>query len=371
VLAVGCDDEEPRAQSAAGAPASAAGCGGDSTGCAGATGGATAVPIPSSAGQGGGATGAGRSAGAPSAGAAGVAAQPDAGAAGSSAAADAGMPDAGTIATCTGCETYADPVLRANVQAAQLDALSGAASSLRNPGVLFAHNDRNQTDVFALDEQGAELARITLDVVVSDIEDMAVGPCPEGSCVYVADIGDNAAARAEYALLRFTEPEIARGGGVAELGVEPERFRFEYEDGSHNAEGLLVEPRSGAVYVVTKVAAGQPSSVYRLQEPLDPETLHRATKVADLTVPGAGNMPASAAAAHPCGLGFAIRTYDALYEFRIASGAAFEDAFGVTPTPLPAPDEPQSEALTYLPDGRGLLSTGEGAAAPIYQLLCP
>jgi hypothetical protein len=295
-----------------------------------------------------------------------------AGAGGSSPELDAGMArDASSPPACNGCEVYADPVVRANVQVDALDALSGAAASVRNPGVLFAHNDRNRPVVYALDEQGALLARLTLaDTSVADIEDMAVGPCPQGSCVYVADIGDNAAVRGEYALLRFGEPAIARGSGMAELDVEIERFRFEYEDGSHNAEGLLVEPQDGTVYIVTKVAAGQPSSVYRLP-PLDASMVQTATKAADLEVPAAGDMPASAAAAHPCGLGFAIRTYNALYEFRIAEGIAFEEAFRVTPTPLAAPDEPQSEALTYLPDGRGLVSAGEGAASPIYQLLCP
>jgi len=124
------------------------------------------------------------------------------------------------------------------------------------------------------------------------------------------------------------------------------------------------------VYVVTKLADGQASSIYALPDPPLADALNVATKVADLPVPMAGDMAASAAAAHPCGTGFLVRTYNAVYEFRIPAGAPFADAFAVEPVALPAPDEPQSEGITYLPDGRGYVSAGESAGAPIYQALC-
>ncbi len=71
-----------------------------------------------------------------------------------------------------------------------------------------------------------------------------------------------------------------------------------------------------------------------------------------------------------CGLGFVVRTYDRLYEFRIAASAPFETAFAATPAMLPAAEEVQSEAVTYAADGRAVLTTGEGAAAPIFQVGC-
>jgi hypothetical protein len=243
---------------------------------------------------------------------------------------------------------------------------------VRNPGVSFVHNDRARPDVYALGEDGSLLAHFTLPGANAvDVEDMAVAPCPQGTCVYLADIGGNLAPRTEFAILRFAEPEVPRAAGGASMEVTFERFRFEYEDGSHNAEGMLVDPSSGAVYVVTKVAAGQPSSVYALPHPLALGSVLRALEVAELPIPAAGDREASAAAAHPCGLGFVLRTYDAVYEFRIEPGAAFESAFAVTPVAVPAADEPQSEAIAYFPDGHGFVTTGEGAQAPIFQTLCP
>jgi hypothetical protein len=281
---------------------------------------------------------------------------------------DAGARDAGAAASCHACTAYGAPALRGHVGAAGLDALSGAAFSARNPGVLYAHNDHNRPVVYALDDAGEEITRIALAGAPStDIEDMAVGACPAGSCVYLADIGDNAAVRGEYAILRFAEPRIEPGASESP-DVDFERFAFTYEDGSHNAESLLVPP-SGDLYIVTKLAAGNASSVYKLAQPLAASG-NVAVKVADLPVPKPGDDLLCSGDAHPCGLGFIVRTYNTVYEFRIAEGEPFESAFAVAPTEIAGADEPQSEAIAYLPDGSGFVTSGEGAAAPIYQTSC-
>ena len=149
-----------------------------------------------------------------------------------------------------------------------------------------------------------------------------------------------------------------------------ERYRFTYEDGSHNAESLMVAP-DGALYIVTKLAPGSggavnatgPSSVYKL----DPSSLStgqvaRAVKLTTLSIPKSGEAALSAAAAHPCGAGFLVRTYDRVYEFLVPAGSNdFERAFTATPTVIAMPDEPQSEGIDYQSDGRGFISSGEGA----------
>jgi hypothetical protein len=285
--------------------------------------------------------------------------------------AQAGSGD-GAVAQCTTCGDYAAPVLLANVKVAELDALSGIAVSARNADTLYAHNDRNSTELFALGFDGELRARFTLSGVTTiDLEEVAVGPCPAGSCVFIADIGGNIGMRNEYTLLRAPEPDVsaasAAGAAAALAGLE--RFPFTYEDGMHNAEGILIDPDGGALYVVTKLAAGQASSVYALPDPLAAAG-NVARKVADLPVPRAGDSPATATAAHPCGRGFLLRTNRQLYEFRIAGGMPFSAAFAAEPVALTAGNEPQSEAVAYLPDGSGFVTSGELAAAPIYRSLC-
>ena len=105
--------------------------------------------------------------------------------------------------------------------------------------------------------------------------------------MYLGDIGDNAAQRAEYALLRFLAPMVPASAGATMMTAAFERFRFTYEDGSHNAESLMVAP-DGSIYIVTKLAPGSggnvaatgPSSVYRLAASIASSSVARASKVA-------------------------------------------------------------------------------------------
>ncbi|HET8933504.1 MAG TPA: hypothetical protein VFN67_08700 [Polyangiales bacterium] len=280
---------------------------------------------------------------------------------------------------CQHCMAYGAPKQTGTVQASELSALSGVAVSRAQPDIFFAHNDHDRPVVYALDQQGRLHAQLALTAAqTSDIEDIAVGQCDGETCVYLADIGDNAAQRADYSILRFVAPEVPSAPGSMSLEPSFEQLRFRYEDGSHNAESLLVAP-DGTLYIITKLAPGSggnveaagPSSVYRIDAAAFREsTAAMAHKVTTLSVPQRGEPALSAAAAHPCGLGFLVRTYDRVYEFLVPPAAEFEAAFSATPTIVAMPDEPQSEGIDYLADGRGFVTSGEGAGAPILITQC-
>jgi hypothetical protein len=377
MTAAACSGGGTSAATDAGARASSAGAGATVVGTTAgrAVGGSTLAGM-NAAGRSGGAGGATRGA----AGASGQSAmrEPDAmvpaGEAGATADADAGA----RPVDCGRCSAYGTPVQTGTVEPSELNALSGVAASRAQPEIVFAHNDHDRPVVYALDFQGREHARITLEgATSSDIEDIAVGPCGAQTCVYLADIGDNTAARSEYGILRFAQPNVPASAGNTAMTATFERFRFTYEDGSHNAESLMVAP-DGTLYIVTKLAPGSggavkatgPSSVYKLPASISASSVARATKVTTLSVPASGEAAASAAAAHPCGQGFLLRTYDRVYEFLAPSGGSFEAAFSATPTVVAMPTEPQSEGIDYRADGRGFITSGEGAKAPIVVTMC-
>jgi len=272
---------------------------------------------------------------------------------------------------CGTCAAYGTPVVIGNVQAASFNALSSIAASWRNPGVLYVHNDRNTPQFFAVSEAGALLGTFSLSGATGeDFEDIEVAKCPMGTCVYLADIGGNIAPRTTYAVLRVAEPDVNVARPVAGTTMVPsERFAFSYPDGAHNAESLIVDPNTGTVYLITKLNAGMRSSVYRFPA-LAAGSTATLVKVADLPVPAAGDQPATAASAHPCGAGFLLRTNNTLYEFRITPGAPFEDAFRATPAMVPVGTEVQGEGVAYRADGRGYYTTSEGNSPPIHRVLC-
>jgi glucose/arabinose dehydrogenase len=162
---------------------------------------------------------------------------------------------------------------------------SGIAVSRRVPGRLWMHNDGSGEPVlFALDTRGSVTGKVSLSgATVEDWEAVAVGPCPAGSCVYVADIGDNDARRTRITICRLPEPS-AGDESVAVKDV----FHATYPDGAHDAEALLITA-DGRMFVVTKGDAG-PVALYRFPQELRPGATHQLERVGQ---PRGGDKPAA------------------------------------------------------------------------------
>jgi hypothetical protein len=155
----------------------------------------------------------------------------------------------------------------------ELPEASGIAVSRRVPGRLWAHNDSGQPFLFALDTRGSVTGRLQLSgVKVEDWEAVAVGACPDGSCVFVADIGDNDAERKRITVYRFPEPSASE----ASVAVN-DLFHGTYPDGAHDAEALFVMP-DGGIFIVTKGDTGA-VALYRFPRELRAGATHRLERV--------------------------------------------------------------------------------------------
>lgn len=134
---------------------------------------------------------------------------------------------------------------------------SGVAVSRAHAGIFWTHNDSGQPLLYAVDAHGRAAGQVRVDgASVEDWEDIALAPCPAGGdCLYVADIGDNEAARPSITIYRIPEPapDAARSAPAAAI-------RLRYPDGPHDAEAMFV--LDGAIHVVTKGESG-PIALYR------------------------------------------------------------------------------------------------------------
>jgi len=231
---------------------------------------------------------------------------------------------------------------------------SGLVASRRAPGALWLHNDSgDRPRLFLAGPTGAALGIVPVEGATAvDWEDLAIGPCASGSCLFVADLGDNARRRASYAVYRLPEPADARAA------VQAEALTVTYDDGAHDAEALLVHPETGAITVVEKRPAG-PAGIYDLVG----ATL---TKVGELVLPD-GDALVTGGATRAGGI--LLRTYASVYFFPLASGATIAEALAGEPCVLPSPPDPQGEAIAW--DGAGaFLTVSEGANASIYRVAC-
>lgn len=136
---------------------------------------------------------------------------------------------------------------------------SGVAASRRTQGIFWAHNDSDGAVLLALDQHGALRARVRVTgAAVDDWEDIAVGACPQGSCIYIGDIGDNDGERRHITIYRTAEP-LPTDAQTARV----ETLHATYPEGPQDAESLFVTPE-GHIFIVTK---GDPGAValYRLR----------------------------------------------------------------------------------------------------------
>jgi hypothetical protein len=255
--------------------------------------------------------------------------------------------------------TEASPcrVQRALVRNADLPEGSGVAASRRVPGVLWAHNDSADPVLIKLDANGRTIGRVRVTGAgVEDWEDIAVGPCPQESCLYIGDIGDNSGRRKYITVYRVSEPH-----GQADATAAAEAFRAAYPDGPHDAESLFVTT-DGDVYIVTKGDPG-PVALYRFPRPLRTGEVMRLERVGQPL--RSGDVPArerpTAADASRDGRWVAIRTTHSVAFYRAADLLAgrWQEAFRADVTSI---GEPRGEGIALGANGVVFL-VGEGAGS--------
>ncbi|MGW7476970.1 hypothetical protein ACWGH8_00125 [Nonomuraea muscovyensis] len=230
---------------------------------------------------------------------------------------------------------------------------SGLAVSPTHPGVYYTHNDSSaEPKFYAVGADGRTRATFRVrGAEARDWEAMAARRdlTTGRGVLWFADIGDNLdGAWPDISIYKVMEPPTLRDATVTAV-----RYRFRYEDGGRNAEGIMAHPRTGRLYVVSKEFAG---SVY-----VAPKTL-RTDRVNVLRKVAAAPLMATDAAYAPDGSSYVIRTY--------FSATLFEPS-GETIAKVSMPELKQAETIAFAPDGRALLVGSEGPASPLYRVPLP
>jgi hypothetical protein len=239
----------------------------------------------------------------------------------------------------------------------RINEASGIVASSAYADVLYTHNDSGDTArFFAIDDSCRTRATFVLNgVQARDWEDISRGP---RGTLWLGDIGDNNATRDRGVLLhRVLEPQPTATGTVRLPSVA---FRFRYADGPHDAEALMVHPRTGQVLIVTKGFSG--GVVYAAPQPLQaavPGTLRQVGRVSVPEVTG-GDIS-------PDGTHIVLRNYTAAYEWTV-KGDDVVGALQGEPTRIALPSSPQGEAISYSRDGRSLIVTSEGVGATVQDV---
>ena len=248
-----------------------------------------------------------------------------------------------------GCQ----PTLTALALPAELREVSGVAPSLRHPGTYWLHNDAGSV-LYAVDGDGVVVGEFPLGLDLRDWEDVAISGCGDGgSCLYIADLGDNYEERDGAFILRIPEPDPSSSGTL-----EPQVFPVRLPDGPRDIEAFLVLPGE-RILAVTK-GRNHPVTVYRYPGALRPDTvtLEEVQRLSE--GPRIFPRQVTGGAVSPRGTLVALRTYESVQFYRLAADTLIPVEGGlVNVRPL---REPQGEGVGIGLEGAVVLSSEGGPA---------
>ena len=258
------------------------------------------------------------------------------------------------------------------LESVDLDESSGLAASHRNRGLLWTLNSDPQDQIlFCVRGDGGHCGVWELRVEAEgDWEAIAIGPGPteDQPYLYVGDIGDNARSRNEVIVYRLPEPEVKpRDAASSESdpasSVPVEELRMTYPDGPHDTETLMVHPRSGDIYLITKheslagVYKATPPTSYGGSVALERLTSIRSEEITDGSI-------------SPDGRRVILCTKVRGYELTLPPGGSedFDSIWEQEMTPVTMVPGEEREACAYRLDGDAILMTSEGLHTPLYEV---
>jgi hypothetical protein len=228
---------------------------------------------------------------------------------------------------------------------------SGLVRSVRHPTLLWTHNDGGSTaEIYGINSKGRTVAQITLrGIDPYDPEAISRGKDSKGRpAIFLGDIGDNGERRRNVSVFRVTEPK-----SLGRRTIKPTWFRFRYEDGPHDAEALLIDPRNGRLWIATKSLSIGGLYVAPRKLVTQSHGINRLRRVADVP-------PMTTDATFLPNGKFVLRTY--------SSGFLY-DAPGQLREELTLPIQPQAESVAY--DGKRLLLGSEGPHSLVLAVALP
>ncbi len=276
---------------------------------------------------------------------------------------------------------YKTPVHLVNLENKSIRESSGIATSRRNAGILWTHNDSGgRPFIYAFDRQGKHRGvwRVTGAVSV-DWEDMAIGPGPRRgqSYLYIGDIGDNSRKRRQITVYRVAEPQITPKDSSStvqnpRVTDAADVIRLKYPDGRYDAETLLVHPVTGDLYIITK-ALGAPARVYKLKAQAPKSEVSTLSYAGDIRFTNLFQGFITGGDISPDGRRVIVCDYLGASELILPEkqGIAFDEIWKQTPRPVNIGGFPgvrrQGEAICYRADGLALLATSEGFPCPLIE----
>ena len=267
--------------------------------------------------------------------------------------------------------------------------ISGVVASIKNSDLLWAIEDSdNGAYLLALGIDGSDRGDWYLPGTTNtDWEDIAAAAIGGQAFIYIGDFGDNMAVRSQQTIYRVREPLVTGNfGGVVPFG-DIEKISVQYPEnppgergaGSpgiparRDAEGMIVDPATGDMYVFSKREFR--CRIFRLA--------HQESYTGLQTLEYVGEMPAlirdsvgtaTAVDISRDGLEVAIRNFEHIFLYKrndltmsladLLTGRQVEELPFVGSSPYPF-GEPKGEAIWFSANGDAIFTLGENLSRSV------
>lgn len=264
---------------------------------------------------------------------------------------------------------YAAPKIVGTIEIKELTESSGLAASPCQTDVLWTHNDSgDKAKIFAINTKGESLAEFRVKGAENyDWEDIAAFKNGLGECfLYIGDIGNNKRLRGEQEVYRIKEPQVS--GNNSQTTENAESIKFTYPDFRHDAETLMIHPKNGNIYILTKRISGA-SAVYKLAANFSLDKTNTLEKLTDFTVPAVPNGFLTGGDISPDGKRVILCDYFGGYELILPDGAKnFDEIWKEKPSKIELGERGQGEAIAYSADGNSIFATSEKRNSPLIEV---
>ncbi|MES2377752.1 MAG: hypothetical protein V4553_14295 [Bacteroidota bacterium] len=268
-------------------------------------------------------------------------------------------------------------VVSGTLQDKRMNEISGIAASGIAKDTYYVHNDSGDTSrFFAISPAGKLISTIyykgtpTALQGVFDCEDIAVGPGPDAkkSYVYIADIGDNGAARKHITIYRIAEQASLLKDSNVNTTATP--LHLKYPDGPKDAEAMMIDPQQKLIYIVSK----RSDTVRVYTTPLAFKANDTVTMTYRAKLFFKGFKPfkwITAADISKDGKQVLVKSYEKVYYWKRDGAEPIWKTLQRKPEEPNYQQEKQGEAIGFAADGKGYYTISEGIFSPIYYYRAP
>jgi hypothetical protein len=243
---------------------------------------------------------------------------------------------------------------------------SGIVASYKNKGLLWTHNDSGDNNrIYSMDANGKGTREFYLEGANNrDWEAIGMATFPEGSFIYVGDIGDNNANYSDYIIYRVLEPEITASTPKTNTLKNVQKISYKYPDGARDAEAILIDQSTKDIFIISK--REDKKRLYRLPFPQSYTQTITAEFVQELTTFSTGSGQQAYLTDGNVSADnqeIILKSYFQIFHWRRATNETIPNALKRNPTIIPYGLEPQGEGVCFAQDGSGYYTISEESSS--------